>query len=435
MSEAGRPERIATFSALRHGEFRFFFASLITANLGIWMQQFALGWLVVELAVREGDPSLAGFYLGLRSLAAAIPSLALGLLAGVLADRVDRRDLLLRARLAAAAVAIVLALLVITGTINMVIVIAFSVLASAVFAFDPPGRLAIVPSIVPLRDLFSAMGLTRASMQLAHALGPLIGGLLIVPIGVGGVLLAKAGLTLASVATLIPIRPRPPVREQEPSVAGALMEGLGHIRRDELLRAVVLLQIVFALMSQAVQGLLPAVAVETLGAGAMELSWLTAAMGAGSIVGAFAIGSIGNVERRGRLLLATMLACGLLTVVFGLQRTLLGAIGMLVALGLVQQLFMGLHTVILQLGAPDHLRGRVMGSQWIVFMTFGPIGVLAVGTLGTLIGVSNALVLAGAAAGAGGVLVSVGDGVIRELRGGAAGAVVPVPAIDGSAAE
>lgn len=383
------------------------------------MQQFALGWLVVDLAVRDGSPQLAGFYLGLRSLASALPALAFGLFAGVLADRVDRRDLLLRARLAAGFVAIVLAALVIADRVNIAIVMALSGAASAAFAFDPPGRLAIVASVVPVRDLISATGLTRASQQVAHALGPLLGGILIVPLGVGGVLLAKAGLTVASVATLVPMNPRPPPRANA-GVLRALREGLGHVGRDDLIRSVVVLQVVFALLTQAVISLLPALAVQTLGVGAVELSWLTAAMGAGSIVGAFAIAITGSVERRGTLLLVTLLICGALGVALGLQRTVVGAVIVLLGLGLMQQLFMGVHTVILQLATPDHLRGRVMGTQSVAFMSFGPIGVLAVGTLGTFIGISNALMVAGGLVVLATGVASLRYAVVRDLRGGTA---------------
>ena len=414
----------STLAALRHGEFRWLFGGLVAANLGLWMQEFALGWLVVQLAVRDGNPALAGFYLGLRSLAGAVPALALGLFAGVYADRTDRRQLLIATRIASALVALVLAVLVITDHVNIFIVMLLSAAATAAFAFDMPGRHAIIPSVVPARDLFSAVGLMRASMQAAHAIGPLIAGLLIVPIGIGGVLLAKAALVTASIGAMLPMKPRPAhAGARDLGVFASLREGVGHMRREDLIRWCVILQVAFALFAQAFMALLPAVAVETLRVGATELSWLVGAVGVGALVGAFLIASVARVERRGRLMLGTFLAIGAALVLLGLQRDMIGAIVLLVALGILQQVFLGSLTVTLQLAAPDRLRGRIMGIQSVIFMGVSPLGVLAIGTLGTFIGVSTAILIGGIAVTVVAVAVGLRVPVIRELRGQAAPAV------------
>ena len=408
----------STLAALRHGEFRWLFSGLVAANLGLWMQEFALGWLVVQLAVRDGNPALAGFYLGLRSLAGAVPALAFGLFAGVYADRTDRRQLLIITRVASAIVAVVLAILVITDHVNIFIVMLLSAAATAAFAFDMPGRHAILPSVVPPRDLFSAVGLMRASMQAAHAIGPLIAGLLIVPIGIGGVLLAKAALVTASIGAMLPMKPRPAhAGARDLGVLASLREGVSHMRRDDLIRWCVILQISFALLAQAFMQLLPAVAVETLRVGATELSWLVGAVGVGALVGAFLIASVARVERRGRLMLGAFLGIGAALVLLGVQRELVGAVVVLVTLGVLQQVFLGTLTVTLQLAAPDRLRGRVMGIQSVVFMGGGPLGVIAIGTLGTFIGVSNAILIGGLAVLVVAIIVGLRVPVIRELRG------------------
>ena len=388
------------------------------------MQEFALGWLVVQLAVGDGNPALAGFYLGLRSLAGAGPALAFGLFAGVFADRTDRRKLLIATRIASAAIAAVLAILVITDHVNIWIVMLLSAASSAAFAFDMPGRHAILPSVVPARDLFSAVGLMRASMQAAHAIGPLFAGLLIVPIGIGGVLLAKAALVFASIGAMLPMRPRPAhAGARDLGVIASLREGIGHMRREDLIKWCVLLQLAFAIFAQAYMQLLPAVAVETLRVGATELSWLVGAVGAGALAGAFLIASIARFENRGRLILGTFLALGACLVLLGLQRELVGAVVLLLALGILQQLFLGSLTVTLQLAAPDRLRGRIMGIQSVIFMGGGPLGVLAIGTLGTFIGVSTAILVGGLAVAIVAIVVGLRVPVIRELRGRAAPAV------------
>ncbi|MGH2384767.1 MAG: MFS transporter [Candidatus Limnocylindria bacterium] len=414
LGSAGPPPAL---SALRHEQFRLLFGGLAASNLGIWMQQFALGWLVVQLAIDDGNPALAGFYLGLRSIASAVPALAFGLFAGVFADRMDRRTILVHARVASALVAVTLALVVVAGHANIGLVMLLSVAASAAFAFDPPGRQAILPNTVPPGDLFSAMGLTRAGMQAAHTIGPLLAGVLVIPLGVGGVLLAKAGLDMASVAALRRMRAYPvDASSRAIGVFGSLREGIGHVLQVDLIRWIVVLQIVSAVLAQSFMQLLPAVAVDTLRVGAVELSWLVAATGVGSLVGAFWLAGLEGVQRRGVLLLGTMLSVGVMLALLGLQRELLGTLMVLAALGVLQQLFLGTQTVILQLAAPDRLRGRVMGMQSVIFMSCGPLGVLGVGTLGTFIGISTAILIAGAAVAGVAVVALLRLAVIREIR-------------------
>lgn len=407
----------SAISALRHDQYRLLFGGLAASNLGIWMQQFALGWLVVQIAVNEGNPELGPLYLGLRSLASAIPALGFGLFAGVFADRMDRRDLLVRARIASSLIAIVLAAIVFSGRANIWSVMALSAAAAAAFSFDPPGRFAIVPKIVPPKDLFSAMGLTRAAMQAAHTIGPLIAGVLVIPIGVGGVLLAKAGLDVVSIGALTRMAAQPvEASARALGVLGSMREGLGHVLGTPLLRWLAVLQIVAALFAHSFMQLLPAVAVDTLRVGAVELSWLVAASGIGSLVGAFALASLQSVRPRGLLLLGLVLSVGLALILLGLQRELLGALLVLVGLGLLQQLYMGTQSVILQLAAPDRLRGRVMGMQPLIFMTLSPVGVFVVGALGTFIGISSAIALSGILVTVAALATAAKVSVVRDLR-------------------
>jgi MFS family permease len=407
----------STLAALRHGEFRLLFAGLLPAGIGFWMQEFAVGWIVVQLAVTEGNPALGGFYLGLKSLASAVPSLFVGLFAGVFADRTDRRRLLLATRVGSAIAALILGILVLTDHWNILVVMLLSALSSAAYAFDPPGRQAILPKLVPGRDLFSAMGLVRASQQVSQTTGPLVAGLLMVPIGAGGVILSKAVLMLASMTMLLPLRPQPvEPGAREVSVLRSLREGLAYMLVDDLIRWCVILQILFAVLGMSFVQLLPAVAIETLKVGSTELSWLAAGVGAGTLVGAFIIASLGNVERRGALLLGLMLAFGIVLAFFGVQRTVLGAVVGAAALGVLMQLFIGGLAVTLQIATPDRLRGRILGTQSVIFQGFGPVGVLAIGTAGSVIGITTAILITGVTVAVLAVLVFWRVPIIRNLR-------------------
>src|SRR5438093_1956627 len=214
------------------------------------MQQFGLGWLVVQLAIKDGVPQLAPFYLGLVGLSRALPGLAFGLFGGVVADRADRRRLLLLTQSSAAVAAAVLAVLAITNQINIVEIVLISALNSIIFSFDAPTRQAMVPRLVSDRQLMSAIGLNSAAFNGATLVGPLVGGVLIIPFGVGGLMLINAISYFAVVAALFVIKPQPSVGStRHRSMLDSIREGLGYIRREPVLRWVVVLSIATAMFT------------------------------------------------------------------------------------------------------------------------------------------------------------------------------------------
>jgi MFS family permease len=407
---AAEPGRTSAWSALEHRDFRLFWIGLVVSNIGTWMQQFGLGWLVVQLAIRDGAPQLAPFYLGLVGLARAVPGLGFGLFGGVVADRADRRRLLIVTQTSAALVAAVLGLLTITDRINIVEVVLLSALNSIIFSFDAPTRQAMVPRLVSDKELMSAIGLGSAAFNGATLVGPLIGGVLIIPFGVGGLMLINAITYLAIVAALILMRPQPTVESTNRSMFESIREGLLFIRGDPVLQWVVLLSIATALFTRPYIQLLPAEA-QFLGVGALELSWLLAASGGGALVGALATASLGSWRRRGALLVGAALAHGTLLILFGAQHSVVGAMVSVGLTSLAVMVFLGMANTLMQTRTPDALRGRVMSVHTMVFMGFMPLGQMLLGSVGTLIGINNAFVV-------GGVLVTLLAGY-AALRAGA----------------
>ncbi len=160
------------------------------------MQVFALGILVIQLAARDGSLELAPLYLGLTGLARAIPGLALTLIAGAVADRSDRRRLLLVTQGVMSVNASALALVTLLGSVNMWHVLIAAAVQSAAFAFDAPGRHSMLPRLVPPRAMASAIGLQSAAFNGAQVIGPLLAGVLYFPIGVAGLLIINAALFL-----------------------------------------------------------------------------------------------------------------------------------------------------------------------------------------------------------------------------------------------
>ena len=392
---AADPGRTSALAALLYRDFRLFWIGLLVSNIGTWMQQFGLGWLVVQLAIRDATPQLAPLYLGLVGLARAIPGLAFGLFGGVVADRADRRRLLIVTQSSAAILATVLGVLTISGSINIVEVVLISALNSIIFSFDAPTRQAMVPRLVSDQHLMSAIGLNSAAFNGATLVGPLVGGLLIIPFGVGGLMIINALSYLAIVAALFLMRPQP-VIEYGPrlSLLESIREGLRFIRHDPVLRWVVALSVATALFTRPYIQLLPAEA-QFLGVGAIELSWLLAASGSGALVGALLTASLGTWKRRGALLVTAALAHGTLLMLFGTQRTVLGAMVFVGLTSLAVMVFMGMGSTLMQTRTPDALRGRVMSVQTMVFIGFMPLGQMLLGSVGTVAGINTAFLFGG----------------------------------------
>src|SRR2546426_1740896 len=391
---AAEPGRTSAWSALEHRDFRLFWIGLVVSNIGTWMQQFGLGWLIVQLATKDGVPQLAPFYLGLAGLARAVPGLAFGLFGGVVADRADRRRLLLVTQSSAAVVAAILGLLTISGQINIVEVILTSALSSIIFSFDAPTRQAMVPRLVSDKQLMSAIGLNSAAFNGATLVGPLLGGVLIIPFGVGGLMIINAISYISIVLALVLMRPQPvdPVRHLP--LIESIREGLWFIRGDPVLRWVVTLSVATALFTRPYIQLLPAEA-QFLGVGALELSWLLAASGGGALAGALFTASLGSWRRRGALLVAAAFAHGTLLTLFGTQHGVLGAMVFVGLTSLAVMVFLGMANTLMQTRTPDALRGRVMSVHTMVFMGFMPLGQMLLGSLGTLVGINNAFLVGG----------------------------------------
>ena len=391
---AADPGRTSALAALEYRDFRLFWIGLVVSNTGTWMQQFGLGWLVVQLAIRDGVPQLAPFYLGLVGLARAVPGIAFGLFGGAVADRADRRRLLIVTQSSAALVAAVLGALTIAGIINIVEVVLISALNSIIFSFDAPTRQAMVPRLVSDRELMSAIGLNSAAFNGATLVGPLLGGVLIVPFGVGGLMVINALSYVSIVAALVLMRPQPVRGRERPPLLDSIREGLTFIRHEPVLRWVVVLSIATALLTRPYIQLLPAEA-QLLHVGAIELSWLLAASGSGALVGALVTASLGGLRRRGALLVTAAFAHGSLLILFGLQHSVVGAIAFVGLTSLAVMVFLGMANTLMQTRTPDELRGRALSVHTMVFIGFMPLGQMVLGSLGTLIGINNAFLVGG----------------------------------------
>jgi predicted MFS family arabinose efflux permease len=396
--------------ALAHRDYRIFWIGSIVAGIGQWMQIFAIGWMIAELAVREGDPRMASFDLGLLGLANAVPSLLLTPLAGALADRHDQRFILQISQIGSAVVGIAFAALALTGTATVPSLILLYGVLSALKAFDFPIRWSMVGRIVPPRDQLNAIGLQSVSFNVPQILGPAAGGALIGSLGAGGLLVIAALSGVAVIGALAAMRPIPPIPSARAnSVMRDMGDGLMFVLRHPVIRAAAVICVAVAFFARPSTQLLPAFTVAVLGAGATELSWLLSATGIGGVVGALVVANLGGVRRRGFSFFAAAAFAGVAVILLGIQSTLVPALVVSFAFGAAAMLFGGLSNTVFQMLAPDALRGRVMALYTMIFMGLIPLGTMAMGSLGALIGVDRAFVIGGAL-----VLATTAYGVVRH---------------------
>lgn len=401
-----------TFRALRHRDFRLLWVGIGTGGTGDTIQLFAVGWLMVEIALREGQPNLAPLYLGLVGLSRAVPGLTLGVVGGVMADRMDRRLLLMLAQIGSVLTALALAALVGGGQATVAPVLVLSAIGATMYSIDLPTRQALLTRIVPRADLLSAVSLTQAASNAAMLVGPLIGGVLILPFGVGGLIIVNALAHAVTLAMLFLVRGAASEMPQaaRANVMRSLWHGLRYIAREPVLRWVVGTSIVAGICLRPLAQVMPAFAANHLGVGAVELSWLLALLGAGTLLGSLTSGSLGSFARPGLMLATLLVAWGGAALLFALQTALVPALILVVLTGAFHFTFSGIALTLVQTRTPDHLRGRAISIYVLTVVGISPLGAFVLGSIGSVLGIETALRLGG------GVTAALGAYVVLRVR-------------------
>jgi MFS family permease len=395
------------FRAMQHRDFRLLWLGLGTGGIGDTIQLFAVGWLMVEIAIREGQPARAPLYLGLAGLSRAVPALTLGVFGGVLADRMDRRLLLMLAQVGSVLVALALAAMVVRGEVSVVPVLLLSAIGATMYSVDLPTRQSLLSRIVPGQDLLSAVGLTQAASNAAMLLGPLIGGILILPFGIGGLILVNALAHAVTLVLLFRIRGAAgdPSQARRVNVLRSVWEGLSYVAREPVLRWVVAMSVVSGIGLRPLAQVMPAFAANHLGVGAVELSWLLATLGAGTLAGSLTSASLGSFARPGVILGLLLVAWGGTAVGLSLQTALGPALGSVVFVGAFHFTFSGIALTLMQTRTPDHLRGRTISIYVLTIVGASPLGAFVLGSAGSVLGIETAMRLGGVVGAALGLFV------------------------------
>ncbi len=413
------------FRALQNRNFRIFWVGQLISLIGTWAQNLAQGWLIVllvdpalhhggvaSLQAAQGGHSAAveataNFYSGWVNFAGGLPIFLFTLLAGVVADRVDKRKLLLVTQSGLILTALCLGILAVRGTVQIWHVLFFAALSGIFASFDMPTRQSFIAEMVGKEDLPSAVALNSSVFNAARALGPAVAGLLLkVGVSIGVAFLGNATLSLAVIAGLLLIRlpPRPTAGDAAKAdntlrgVWESTREGFQYVRSTPTVRNLVILVGSFGLFAFSFNVLIPVFVRYTLLPHSSDkvqvaaFGFLETVRGVGALGGALTVALLGNARRQRNMLMTGSLLATVILIVFGFSRTLWLAYAAMVVVSYGFVLCFATSNTLMQLHVPDRLRGRVMSIYTLMFIGTIPFGSLFAGWLAGLTSASFTIV-------------------------------------------
>jgi MFS family permease len=368
-------------AALTHRNFRLLWLGALTSSIGTWMQKVAQAWLIVTMT-----GSSSAFYLGLDSFAGEVPILLFTLIGGVVADRRDRRHMMLVSQATQMCVAIMLAVLVFTGLIQIWMVLTLSFVAGCAQAFGGPAYQSLIPTLVGKEDLPNAVALNSIQFNLARVIGPIVAGVTLASFG----MVACFGLNgisfLFVIAAILALRDIHVPPAATVSIVDQMKDGLNYVRHSRNLKAVTLLGFIGAFLGLPLLTFLPVITRDVFQQDVGFYSRLMTFSGAGAVTGALVVAYVGKHRHIGRLLLIFLALFGMAMASFSLSRIPALSAAILFVAGALLVMSFSLTTSLAQLLAPAELRGRVVSIYMLAFRGGSPLGGLASGWLVTQVG-------------------------------------------------
>ena len=394
--------------SLSNRDFRYLQGSNLATQLGQWVQQIGRGWLVYQLTASPFQLGLVAFFSGF----AMVVSLPFG---GFLSDRFDRRRLLAISQVLLMAIAVAMAVLLYTDTIQLWHLYVTALLSGGVSSINNPTRQAMVHDIVGTKDLPAAVAVNSVTMNSMRVLGPSLGGVLLSSIGVGGTYMIQAvGFVAALMATLM-IRPTHQTFDNKPaSVVSSFTTGVKYARSDLTILMVLVIAFFSAMLAWPYLQLMPAYTTSRLGLGETGYGLAMAAVGLGAVIGSFFVAASAEGRHKGIILLVSFILTGVLQMLLGLSSIVALSVLLLLGVGTMTSVHSSLNQTVLQLNVKDEYRGRVLA---LFYLGFGlqPIGTLPAGTIGEHLGVHWAIFALGATMTLAGVCIALMSARVRRL--------------------
>jgi MFS family permease len=398
--------------ALRYPQYRRFWFGNLAAVSGQQMMWLAQGWLVYDITG-------SALYLGYAGLATALPAILLNLVGGVLADRLDQRKVIFVTQVITGLSVLVLATLTALGLVHVWHVLVIAFISGATQAFNNPARQSIFPQLIDRSELMNAVSLNSIIWQGTRVVAPTAAGLIVAFAGTAFTfyLCALSFLPLGFIA--LTLKADQPTRQRRDSMLKDLSEGIGFIRDNFIFTFLIGMSFFNSFFGMAAQQLMPAFARDILDLGPSGLGLLFSASGVGSVLGMLAVGFLGDMEKKGVLLIAGATAYGALLILFALCTFYPLSLVLMFFTGGFSSVYMITLQTTLQLRVPDELRGRVMGVFGMTH-NIGPLGALQAGVIADQFGAPVAVAISGGAIMSFALGVALARSEVRQLQAVAA---------------
>jgi predicted MFS family arabinose efflux permease len=362
------------FKAFQYRDFRLMWFGACTSSIGTWMQIVAQGWLIYRL-------SHSAFLLALDQFLAGIPIFLLSLIGGVVADRTERRKILLVSQYIQMASAAALTVLVTTGLVNVWQILALSFVSGVAQSFGGPAYQALIPTLVDREDMPNAIALNSIQFNLAVTVGPALAGITLARLGEKWCFGLNAASFLAPVISLSMISARFVPESTKESMFNSLKEGIRFLRRQGSMEALIVLAFCMTALSMPMRTYIPVFVKDIFQRGPETYGNLLSLMGVGSICGSLAVAGRGNIKNKGRFALIMLICLGVGISGFSLSRILPFSYAMLLLVGASMMAVFATVTSLVQLITTNEMRGRVMSVYNCAFRGGMPMGNLATGWL------------------------------------------------------
>jgi len=375
--------------ALRHRRYLLLWLGLLISIAGSQMQISALFW---HIRILTGEPQPLA--LGGIGLARILPVIVFSFIGGPVADTLNRRRILFVTQTLMALVALALAILTFTKHINIWNIYLLTAIQAAAVAFDGPARQAMIPNIVPARDLPSAFSMSSIAMNTGSIIGPALSGIVIVALGQGYTYFFNAVSFLAVIFALILIGPvKQDIRKSGIHLRAAV-EGIRFILAKPIILSTMLMDFVATFFASA-NTMMPIVAKDILRVSEIGYGWLSSAQAIGSVVAGIIVSQVKRLRRQGPIFLSAVIIFGLATVLFGVSPVFAIAMLALILMGAADAVSTIIRNTIRQLNTPDHIRGRMTAVNQIFFQGGPQLGEVESGIVASLFGVPAAIISGG----------------------------------------
>jgi predicted MFS family arabinose efflux permease len=363
------------FKAFSYRDFRLMWIGACTSTIGTWMQMVAQQWLVYTLS--KDDP----FFLGLDGFLGQIPIVLFSLLGGVMADRTDRRKMLLGSQYVQMTTALTLAALTFLHVEKVWHILCLSFIVGSAQSFGGPAYSALIPSLVPKENLPNAIALNSIQFNVGRVIGPALGGVTLTALGAAWCFGLNGISFIAVIISLYIINAGfTPIKSGE-SVLTSMKQGIGFIRTQEGMKGLIVLSFLMTMMAIPLITFLPVFAKEVLHGTSATFTALLCCSGIGAICGALMVAGMARTKNQGRTALLMLVALGVATIAFARSTSVIFSCIMIFFAGAAMITVFASITSLVQAITEDNMRGRVMSVYNVAFRGGMPFGMLIVGKL------------------------------------------------------